>query len=378
MQPSSTLNPSSNPVALPPGSTLTIAQNPGSPRRGTGQAAPLSPSVHARLETPLRMGNFYTIDSSFKSLSQALKPVAQGDERFAPARFLLELESTIQTGTREAETCYKRQQYDACHLHLKGAKSNQILMLSSIDNTPDEKMPAAIRTALRDSCFALGSTLSEMMIKAKRDADEAKMQKEASRGIGNRGHAISPPPSPVKAANASHVETVSPARGSQKRVQGEAHSPVLALSPPKRQKTETTPDESSAQAATPGASTTTSTATTTVLQSPPSYRPVPQSAIEQTTVHASLFALGTNPDSGAPGSPATKPLPQKKRVLAPQAKPRPPSQLFAAPPDFTGEIQASTTARILATAPLGLKPGLTPGNAVDSSRSDTGNPDQRS
>ena len=366
MQPSSTLNPSSNPVALPPGSTLTIAQNPGSPRRVNGQAAPLSPGVHARLETPLRMGNFYTIDSSFRNLSKALKPVTQGDQRFAPPRFLLELQSTIQNGTLDAETCYKRQQYDACHLQLTGTKSNQVLMLSSIDDTPDEKMPASIRTALRNSCVELGSNLSEMMIKAKRDADEARKQKEASREIGNRGHTISPPPSPVKTPSASHVEAVSAARGSQKRAQGEAHSPVLAQSPSKRQKTETASDESSTHAATPGASSTASTTTTAVLQSPPSYRPLPQSAI------------GTNPDTGAPESPATNPLPQKKRVLAPQARPRPPSLLFAAPPDFTSEIQASTTARASATAPLGIKPGLAPGNAVDPTGSDTGNPAQRS
>lgn len=378
MQPSSTLNPSSNPVALAPGSTLTIAQNPGSPRRGTGQAAPQSPSVHARLETPLRMVNFYTIDSSFRSLSQALKPVVQGDQRFAPPRFLLELQSTIQTAMLEAETCYKRQQYNACHLHLSGAKSNQVLMLSRIDSKPDEEMPASIRTALRNSCVELGSSLSEMMIKAKRDADEARKQKDASRGMGNRVHAIGPPPSPVKTPSASHVETVSPARGSQKRAQGEAHSPELAQSPLKRHKTDTASEESSAKAVSPSASSTTSTTTTALLQSPPSYRPVPQSAIEQTTVHASLFAIGTNPDSGAPESPATNPLPQKKRVLAPQARPRPPSQLFAAPPDFTSEIQASTTARASATAPLGLKPGVAPGNAIDPTRSDTGNSDQRS
>lgn len=301
-------------AALPPGSRLTSAPNPGSPRRDPGPATPLSPSVQSRLETPLKMGNFYTIDSSFRSLSQALRPTAQGQERFRPGRHLLELESYIQTGMRDAETCYKRQQYNACYLHLMGAKSNQVFMLSIIDNTPDEKMPAAIRTALRDSCCTLGSTLSEMLIKAKRDADEAKKQKEASRRTNDRGHTISPPSSPVKTPGASHVETVLPASGSQKRAQGEAHSPVLPQSASKRQKTETTSAESSAGATTSSASSTTSTTTTTaVLQSPPSYRPTPELAIKQTRATASPFAFIGNPDMDATGSPATNPPPPKKR-----------------------------------------------------------------
>lgn len=333
MVPVSSLNPGGPPAlpqnvvspttaALRPGSGLSSAPNPGSPRRDLGPATPVSPSVQSRLETPLKMGNFYTIDSSFKRLSQALRPTAQGDERFRAGRHLLELESHIQTGMLDAEACYKRQQYDKCHLHLRGAKSNQVLMLSIIDNTPDEKMPMAIRTALRDSCSTLGSTLSEMMLKAKRDADEAKKQKEASRRSNDRGHAISPPSSPVKTPGVSHVETGSPACGSQKRAQGEAHSPVLPQSASKRQKTETASAGSSTRATTSSTSTTTSTTTTkAVLQSPPSYQPTPQLAFEQTSAPASPFAFDVNPDTDATGSPATKPAPPGKQFdMARQAQ----------------------------------------------------------
>ena len=301
-------------AALRPGSGLTSAPNLGSPRRDLGPATPLSPSVQSRLEAPLKMGDFYTIDSSFKSLSQALRPSAQGEERFRPGHHVLELESCIQTSMRDAEACYKRQQPDACLLHLRGAKSNQVLMLSIIDKTPDAKMPAAIRTVLRDSCSTLGSTLSEMLIKAKRDADEAKKLKEASRRTNGRGHATSPPSSPVKTPAVTHVDTVSPAGGSQKRAQGEAHSPVLPQSASKRQKTGTSSAESSAKATTSSVSSTTSTTTTTaVLQSPPSYRPTSELAIEQTGAPASPFAFGMNPDTDATGSPATKPVPPRKR-----------------------------------------------------------------
>ena len=158
-------------------------------------------------------------------------------------------------------------------------------------------MPSAIRTAVRHSCSTLGSTLSEMMLKAKRDADEAKKQREASRRTNDRGRAISPPASPVKTPGASHVETVLPASGSQKRAQGEAHSPVLPQSASKRQKSGISSAESSDGATIPIASSTTSTTTTeAVLQSPPSYQPTSQLAFEQISAPASSFAVGVKSD----------------------------------------------------------------------------------
>lgn len=382
MHSSSKPNALSSPTTTPRRSGFTDSQNPGSPRSVTGQTTPLSPSLQSRLDTPLKMGDFYSIDSSFKSLSEALESGAKGG-KFVPEARLVELAESIQTSTRNAQEDYRRGKYFGCHLNLAAAKSAQVSMLSIIDDAPVKKMPAAKRTALHDSCCALGSALTAMMLKAKRQVDDAKKEKETDERGSDRGQPISPPSSPMKAAGTGHVEPVSPAHGSKKRAQGDAHSPVLPQSLSKRQKTATSSAESSSGATSSIASSTTSTTpTTAVLQSPPSYRPTPQSQLvtAQTTASASTVALGANPDTGAPESPATNPSPQKKRTLPPQARPRPPSQLFMAPPDFSREIAAGVkptdvASRVVALAP---EPGAKPADKDHQPRPDASGPNQRS
>lgn len=384
MHSSSKPNAFSSPNTTPRPSGFTDSQNPGSPRPVTGQTTPMSPSMQSRLDTPLKIGDFYTIDSSFNSLSKALKSGAKGG-KFVPEARLVELEESIQTSTRGAEADYKRNMYFGCHMNLAAAKSAQVSMLSIIDDTPVENMPNAKRTALHDSCCTLGSALTAMMLKAKRQVVDAKKEKEKEKetdqGDDDQGQAVSPPSSPAKVAGTRHVETVSPAHGSKKRAQGDAHSPVLPQSASKRQKAATSSSESSSGTTRPIASSTASTTpTTAVLQSPPSYLPVPQSVTARTTAAAAMVAPGANPDTGAPESPATNQSPQKKRTLGPQARPRSRSQLFMAPPDFSREIATSVKPTEGASTPVALasEPGVKPADKAHRPQTDAGGLDQRS
>src|SRR6476646_2598044 len=102
MHSSSKPNATSSTITSPRRSEANNPQHPGSPRSVTGQATPLSPSLQSRLDTPLKMGDFYTIDSSFKSLSDALESGA----KFVPEARLAELAESIQTSTRDAQEDY--------------------------------------------------------------------------------------------------------------------------------------------------------------------------------------------------------------------------------------------------------------------------------
>jgi hypothetical protein len=330
--------------------------------------------------TPLKMNDFYTIDSSFKSLRDALTPAGQGARPFVAAAGLLDLQDAIQTSVLGAERGYKLRCYQECHVHLTAAKSNQVLMLARIDDTPEADMPAGTRTALRRSCISLGAALTERMVKAKTHADAVEQEAMRTRSKDASDDDVTPPSSPLKTATPRQGGAVSPPHGSNKRAPGGAHSPVLARSPSKRRKTEAASDLSSANAvaASPGTTTSTTTSTTTAVQSPPSYRTVPQLHIERDTGRAASFI--PDPDSEAPAmlSPTRSASPQKMRALGPQAKPRPRSQLFIAPPDFTREVPASTTGPVSTAAPVAPAPGAAPHNADGRQQAEATSPDQRS
>jgi hypothetical protein len=208
------------------------------------------------------------------------------------------------------------------------------------------------------------------MVKAKTHADMLEREARRNARKDDSGDDITPPSFPSKPAASRHGEVVSPSRGSQKRAKGDAYGPVLTQSLPKRKKTETSSDASSGKPISAGTSSTmsatsTTTTSTAALQSPPSYRLAPQLQIKQANEGAASPGPGMNSDTSAPVSAAAQTSPRKMRTLAPQARPRPPSQLFAAPPDFTGGIPAATTGRAPTAGTPAPKPGAAPGNLAD-------------
>jgi hypothetical protein len=331
------MQPSPN-ARLKPGAT-TSPRSPShseqergsSPRKAPVRLASRSPNSHPELNADLRMNDFYTIDSSFKSLRDALKPDPKTSPPFAPAPALLDLAGAIESGTRAAEKSFKLRNYMECHQHLSQAKAGQVQMLTSIDDTPVEMMSAHRRTGLRSSCEALGKALTERMLKAK----SAQLRSEDV--LDDEG---TRPTSPSRSPLSRREQPASPPRSSQKRAQGDADSPVLAQSPPKRQKAETGSPvpagerEATSPTRTAATATTTTATPTTAPPSLPSYQPVPQLHI----VHeASVTAAGAADPSAASASNAIA-SPPRRRTLSPQARPRPRSHLFAAPPDFTNQV----------------------------------------
>lgn len=375
-----------NPVAnAAPGSPSPSEQERSiSPRKAPVQITLRSPNSHPEFAAELRMNDFYTIDSSFRKLSEALKPAEKGALPFEPAPALVELQSSMQISVREAERYFKLRDYPQCQSHLSAAKTNQVCMLAKIDDTPEENMPVARRTELRKSCVSLGTELTVRMIKAKTKADAVEQESERRRKQDGSDDDNTPPSSPSKTVTAKREQAVSPTRGARKRAQGEAHSPVLAHSPSKRQKPETPPPAppgSGDITSTPKSTTTSTTTTTTTTpaiampslpQSPPTYRPAPQLFIVHAAPGEPSDGTSAKSNKPVPDLSTTMASPRKVRALSPQAKPRPRSELFAAPPDFTARSPANPE-NSSSTAPA-----VTPGNVAAEQNPGTDSPAQTS
>jgi hypothetical protein len=366
-----TIKSPATPVAINPESST-------SPRRVTAQLSSRSPNAHPSLTGTLRMGSFYNIDPIFTRLREALKPDSKPAGSSPLPAVLDELQGGIKVSTLDAERAFTRRSYATCRLHLAAAKSNQVAMLAKIDGIADADMSDNRRTGIRGACVEVGAALTTMLIQAttmENASAQEKILKQKSRENNSDSESdarapSSPPPAEPMPESHRH----SPARSAQKRTQSDADSPVLAQSPGKRQKIDTATSGNT----TTSTATATTTTTAAVPQSPPAYRPAPHLHIQHGASSAASVGSASKPYKPASASSTTKASPQKMRALSPQARPRPRSQLFVAPPDFTSPAREDSASFMPTTAPVQAPPGATPCNAVDGAQPDAGSSGQRS
>nr|WP_314623181.1 hypothetical protein [uncultured Noviherbaspirillum sp.] len=347
-----------------------------SPRSEQIRLTPRSPDPHPELNAALRMYDFYAIDRDFDSLREEVQPASKAARTSALPAVIGELQTNIKQSVLSAETSFKRCASEECRLYLTAAKSNQVLMLGKIDDIPESSLGAAKRTALRATCVALGRTLTRMLLQAKTQAAAAASEKERKRKARDGDDNDTPPVSPTANEQAHKAARSTPTRESRKRAQGDADSPVLAETSPKRQKAYGIVSPSimppaaltttvSASISTTATTTTTFAATTGVLASPPSYQPAPSLKAEQET-----RSPVTGAGDSAPRSPTSKSSPRKARVISPQPKPRPRSQLFVAPPDFGTQLPDDALLRSGRTALFSPLPAVF-GTAADATLANT-------
>ncbi len=334
MQPSSRLNPGT--IASPGRSGADQPQGSPTPRRETGRLTPRSPNGHPELNAPFRIGEFYNASDLSRQLNEILKPDPKAARTAAPFAALEELRNNIDVGMRDAEKFYLRRQHADCSVHLRAAKANQVALLGKIDDIAGGEMSADKRTTLRRSCVALGAALTRMMVKA--DA-LASLPGPAKKRGAPESESDDDTPAPGSPGGRNTTQETPSTRSPKKRVQGGPDSPVQKPSSPKRQKIDTP----AASATTPSSATTTTA--TTAPASPPIYRPVPRLDIASDIGTAGSGTTVTGLALQSPGSPTEKKTPQKSRPLSPQPRPRPPSQLYKAPPDFTGLTHDKSTPR---------------------------------
>lgn len=365
-----TIKSPATPVALRPESST-------SPRRDFAQLSSRSPHAHAALAGTLRMGSFYNIDAGFARLREALKPDLKAARSSAPPAVLDELQNAIKVSTREAETAFTRRSYATCRLHLIAAKSNQVLMLGKIDDIAEADMSDDRRTGIRSACGEIGAALTKMLIQAttmENASAQQKILKQKARDDDSDSDSSAGPPSSPPPTVPTERHRNSPARSTQKRAQSDADSPVLAQSPGKRQKIDTATSGTTTATTTTATTTTTTaadtaaTTTSPVPQSPPAYRPAPQLPIEHVACGATPAVSPSKLDKPATASSTSHASPRKMRALSPQARPRPRSQLFVAPPDFTSQIRDDFAKLARAAAPAQAPSGATATNAVESAR----------
>lgn len=336
-----------------------------SPRSAPIRLTPRSPDSHPELSAALRMFDFYAIDRQFDSLKDEAQSASKAGRSSALPAIIDELQINIRQSVLDAEKKFKCGASDECRLYLTAAKSNQVALLGKIDDIPDSAMAAEKRTALRATCVALGKTLTRMLLQATTKAAAATAERERKRAARYGDEHESPPGSPTTQDEAPKIDGNTPTRDSKKRTQGNADSPVLAETSPKRQKRSAISSTSSSATTASMTSATTTSTTASGLSSPPQYREVPLLERHQEVSGRGPDRPATAGDDVAPGSPTSTSSPRKSRALSPQPKPRPRSQLFTAPPDFSSQSADNMSPRKLATAaPLPL-PGVTGGVASD-------------
>lgn len=329
------------------------AGNPGSttsPRRESISVTPRNPDCHPELNGDLRMYDFYAIDRDFDSLRNEVQPSSKAARTSALPSVIGELQTNIKQSVLSAETSFKRRASEECKLYLTAAKSNQVVLLGKIDDLPDASLPEEKRTKLRATCVALGKTLTRMLLQANAQAAAAASDMERKRKARDGDDIDSPPGSPTMNEQARKLARNTPTCDSKKRAQGNADSPVLTEVSPKRQKadaisspsrigtTAARTDTATATMATTTTTTTTAASTPDILSSRPSYQPVLLPKADPETLSPGPDSLATPSDNPLPGSPPSKSSPRKSRALSPQPKPRPRSQLFVAPPDFSTQM----------------------------------------
>lgn len=373
MFPSSIPGPYQNAGVTSPRRSHTV--DPGSttsPRSAPIRLTPRSPDSHPELNAALRMFDFYDIDRQFDSLRDEVQPPSKAGRLSALPSIIGELQNSIKGSVLDAEQSFTCGASDECRLYLTAAKSNQVALLGKIDDILDSAIPAEKRTALRATCVALGKTLTRMLLQATTKAAAAAAERERKRPARDGDGSESPPGSPTTWNQAPKIDGNTPTRDSKKRTQGSADSPVLAETSPKRQKRSTISSTSS----TATTASTTATATTTTatvasgLSSPPQYRAVPLMEVGREIPGRGPDSPATTGDNVAPGSPTSKSLARKSKALSPQPKPRPRSQLFTAPPDFSSQSTNTTSPRKPATAPLRSQPDATGSIAADARPAD--------
>lgn len=358
MQPSPHLKP--GPITSPGRSGADQPEGSASPRRDTARLTSRSPNRHPELTAPFRISEFHAANDLSRQLREALKPDSSAVKSASPFAPLEELQNSIAVSMRGAEKFHVRRQHADCSVHLHAAKANQVVLLGKIDALQDGDLSADKRTTLRSACLALGSALTRMMMKADTLAN-APVPGKKLHAPGSESDDDTPPldspggPDPVQ-------ETLSdtPTRSPKKRIPGGQHSPVQKVSSPKRQKVDTPPP----------APATTSTLTTPP-PSVPAYWPVPRLEIQPDIASASSSSTASAPRPQSPGSPALR----KARPLSPQPRPRPASQLYKAPPDFSGFTDDSTTPRKTTGRPGASQPATTFAPTADPVKSDAGNLD---
>jgi hypothetical protein len=275
-----------------------------------------------RFDSPLRMHDFYNADPIYRKMLVALK--AGGASASANTRKLLDdfasqLE-TIRKAMLDAEKLFTPYSRKECALRLEAAKANQVRLLGGIDEAADSILPAPRQEEIRSACAELGRGLSKMLVQAK------ELEKAAPEG------------------------QQSPTRAQQKRSQGHPDSPTMTATSPKRRKADTPPSQLPGYVSSPASkaasqtnampassvldagnasASTASTSTSSGTSGPPDTPAASTTSAASATSPARAHV--DQPKVKSPGSPSSR----NQRRLAAQPRPRPASQLFAAPPDFS-------------------------------------------
>jgi hypothetical protein len=319
MQPSSATNASSTTTSSTIG---TATKKPDSSKPGTSTPRVTSPRQEANphFDTPLRMHDFYKADPIFKQLGATLKQSgANADTRKLLAGFASTMESIRKT-VLEAEKLFTPHSRKDCALRLEASKANQVRWLVEIDAVADTILPAKRRGEIHDACVELGRALSKMLVQAK------------------------------ALERAGFADQISPPQGQQKRAQSHPDSPVLTTASPKRRKVDTPHPTSPGAVSSPGYKPAPVIASTPSVDSDGSNAVASTasstSAISTTSSVSSTSTTSTSSSAGDPVSqpPVTSPnspVARKRHRLGAQPRPRPASQLFAAPPDFKAKAVAA-------------------------------------
>lgn len=322
MQPSSATNASSTTTST---AIVSAAKQPDSSKPGPRAPRVTSPRREAspHFDTPLRMHDFYKADPIFKQLSATLKQSgANANTKNLLAGFASTMESIRKT-VLDAEKLFTPHSRKDCALRLEASKANQVRWLVEIDAVADTLLPAKRRGEIHDACVDLGRALSKMLVQAKA------LEKAGS------------------------ADQISPPQGQQKRGQSHPDSPVMTTASPKRRKVDTPHSTSPDAVSSPGYR------PAPVIDSTPSIDGVESnggnaamstasstSALSTTSSTSSTSTTSTSssaadPSSQLPVTSPNSPVARKRHRLGAQPRPRPASQLFAAPPDFKAKVEAA-------------------------------------
>lgn len=306
---------SSSPVKSGSAATTT---NPATAVRNAESSASTSTSPRVQsprqapklgFDSPLRMHDFYNADPAFRKLSIALKSSAANAGARQIVDGLTSQVDVIRKSVLEAEKLFAPHSRTECALRLEAAKANQVRLLGEIDDAPADCLAAGKREDIRDACTELGKGLSKMLVQAKA-LEKARLDGQLSPARESRKRPAEHPDSPPETGK------------SPKRRKTEALSPQAdsVFSPRYRAASQDEPALAHSATNEVGATSITSNPSAGSASSSSS---TPLAAATTSPTHAPLQAMPTSPPS---------PMPQGKRRLAPQRRPRPASQLFAAPP----------------------------------------------
>ena len=346
------------PITSPGRSGADQPERSASPHRDTARLTSRNPNGHPELTAPFRISEFYAANDLSRQLREALKPDSSAVKSTSPFAPLEALQNTITVSMRDAEKFYVRRQHADCSVHLHAAKANQVVLLGKIDALQHGDLNADKRTTLRSACLALGSALTRIMMKADTLANAPVPGKKLHAPGSESDDDTSPPGSPGGPDPEQETARDTPTRSPKKRTPGGQNSPVQKVSQFKRQKVDT-----------PAAATTSTL--TTPPPSNPAYWPVPRLVIQPDIPSASSSSTAPAIQPQSPGSPA----PRNSRPLSPQPRPRPASQLYKAPPDFTGSTDDRTTPRKATGRPGASQPAATAAPTADPVRSGASNLD---